>query len=564
MARPPKNKDNVENSVTEDFANELIKEINKTHNEKIAFNLGNDEAPTHVHRWISTGSRQLDYIIANRRDGGMPEGRIVEIQGPPGIGKSTLMAQIARSTQRMDGIVVFIDTENATNPETLANMGVDVAKRFVFVQSPCTEEILSIIESTILKARTMTKDVPVTVIWDSVSQSSPKAELEGDYDQNTIGLQARVLSKGMRKIANVIGGQKVLLVLVSQQRMKIGCVGPDTVIQYRQHMETQIKTETIKHMFSDIGHKFEIMSINKPVPITGWEIKSLDNNGNVIWKDIKNIIRKQNAIHMKVTTSLSHTLSCSPEHKIYVKNLNSDIPFYEEVGAIYQNEKQYAVLTEQGWCSFKIEKIDEKLEIADLEVADSNSYLSNGILSHNTMFGDPTTTSGGMAIPYSSSVRVRLDGGSPIKDKDENIIGINVTAKTIKNKVAKPFRMVGFQIMFGKGIFENDETFDLLREYCKNSKSGVMVNNKSVMISGDAAWKTFTVVDIKTGEVETEVKFYKNEFTQKILNKPEYSDYINAMMDAALVISKDDATENHSTFERIAEGDVKTADELSA
>ena len=564
MARPPKNKDNVENSVTEDFANELIKEINKTHNEKIAFNLGNDEAPTHVHRWISTGSRQLDYIIANRRDGGMPEGRIVEIQGPPGIGKSTLMAQIARSTQRMDGIVVFIDTENATNPETLANMGVDVAKRFVFVQSPCTEEILSIIESTILKARTMTKDVPVTVIWDSVSQSSPKAELEGDYDQNTIGLQARVLSKGMRKIANVIGGQKVLLVLVSQQRMKIGCVGPDTVIQYRQHMETQIKTETIKHMFSDIGHKFEIMSINKPVPITGWEIKSLDNNGNVIWKDIKNIIRKQNAIHMKVTTSLSHTLSCSPEHKIYVKNLNSDIPFYEEVGAIYQNEKQYAVLTEQGWCSFKIEKIDEKLEIADLEVADSNSYLSNGILSHNTMFGDPTTTSGGMAIPYSSYVRVRLDGGSPIKDKDENIIGINVTAKTIKNKVAKPFRKVGFQIMFGKGIFENDETFDLLREYCKNSKSGVMVNNKSVMISGDAAWKTFTVVDIKTGEVETEVKFYKNEFTQKILNKPEYSDYINAMMDAALVISKDDATENHSTFERIAEGDVKTADELSA
>jgi recombination protein RecA len=241
MARPPKNnKENAENSITEDFANELIKEINKTHNEKIAFNLGSDDAPTHVSRWIPTGSRQLDYIISNRRNGGMPEGRIVEIQGPPGIGKSTLMAQIARSTQRMGGIVVFIDTENATNPDTLANMGVDVARRFVFVQSPCTEEILSIIESTILKARTMTKDVPVTVIWDSVSQSSPKAELEGDYDQNTIGLQARVLSKGMRKIANVIGGQKVLLVLVSQQRQKIGvmfgdpCVTPDTKIKIRR------------------------------------------------------------------------------------------------------------------------------------------------------------------------------------------------------------------------------------------------------------------------------------------------------------------------------------------
>jgi recombination protein RecA len=244
MAKPTKKSGDtvatVQDTVIDDFSSDLIKAINKEHNDKIAFNLGVDDAPTHVHRWISTGSRQLDYIIANRRNGGMPEGRIVEIQGPPGIGKSTLMAQIARSTQRMGGIAVYIDTENATNPDTLAAMGVDVARRFVFVQSPCTEEILSVIESTILKARTMTKDVPVTVIWDSVSQSSPKAELEGDYDQNTIGLQARVLSKGMRKIANVIGGQKVLLVLVSQQRQKIGvmfgdpCVTPDTKIKIRR------------------------------------------------------------------------------------------------------------------------------------------------------------------------------------------------------------------------------------------------------------------------------------------------------------------------------------------
>lgn len=408
MAKPTTKKSGdtqqtVQDTVMDDFSSDLIKAINKEHNDKIAFNLGVDDAPTHVHRWISTGSRQLDYIIGNRRGGGMPEGRIVEIQGPPGIGKSTLMAQIARSTQRMGGIAVYIDTENATNPDTLANMGVDVARRFVFVQSPCTEEILSVIESTILKARTMTKDVPVTVIWDSVSQSSPKAELEGDYDQNTIGLQARVLSKGMRKIANVIGGQKVLLVLVSQQRQKIG-----------------------------------------------------------------------------------------------------------------------------------------------------------------VMFGDPTTTSGGMAIPYSSSVRIRLDGGSAIKDKDENVIGINVTAKTIKNKVAKPFRKVGFQIMFGKGIFENDEIFDLLREYCKNSKAGVTVGNKSVSVAGDGAWKTFTVMDLKTGEVETEVKFYKNEFSQKVLNKPDYLEYVNALMDAALIISNNDNTESHATYEAIADGDVKTADELSA
>jgi len=153
----------AQDSVTDEFSADLIKMINKEHGEKIAFNLGTDNAPTYVKRWISTGSKQMDYIISNKRDGGLPEGRIVEIQGPPGIGKSTLVSLIARSTQRMGGIAMYIDTENATNPEMLANMGVDVAKRFIFVQSPCTEEILSIIESTIIKARAMTKDVPAAM-----------------------------------------------------------------------------------------------------------------------------------------------------------------------------------------------------------------------------------------------------------------------------------------------------------------------------------------------------------------------------------------------------------------
>lgn len=329
-------------------------------------------------------------------------------------------------------------------------------------------------------------------------------------------------------------------------------------------MQNQTKNESIKQMFSDMGHEFEQMPINHPIPITGWEVKTLDEKGNVVWKDIKNIIRKQNAVHMKIITSLSHTLSCSPEHKIYVKHINSDSPFYEEIGAIFQNEKEYAVLTEKGWCSFEIQKIDGELEIADLEVADSHSYLSNGILSHNTMFGDPTTTSGGMAIPYSSSVRIRLDGGSPIKDKEENTIGINVTARTIKNKVAKPFRKVGFQIMFGKGIYENDEIFDLLREYCKNSKRGVEVNGKTVNLAGDAAWKTFTVMNNKTGEVETEIKFYKQEFMQKVFNKPEYSQYVNALMDAALILSSEENLEEHSTYEGLTDGEMAAEQQINA
>lgn len=221
-------------SQIDDFSQELIRQINKDHGGIIAFNLGSDSAPTDIKRWIPTGSKQLDYVLSNRTGGGYAEGRIVEIQAQPSVGKSHVAFHLAKSVQQMGGIAVYIDTENATNPENLRALGINISKRFVFVQNSCTEEILGIIESTITKARSMSKDVPVAVIWDSVSQSAPKDEIEGAYDKNTIGLQARVLSKGMRKIASVIANQKVILFLISQQRVKIGCVAPETRVCYRE------------------------------------------------------------------------------------------------------------------------------------------------------------------------------------------------------------------------------------------------------------------------------------------------------------------------------------------
>ena len=353
---------------TNDFTDDLITSLNKEHGSRVAYNLAHDTSPTHVNRWISTGSRLLDYIVANRQGGGLPEGRIVEVFGPPGIGKSHIAIQVARTTQQMGGIVVYIDTENATSVENLSLLGVDITKRFVYVDTHCTEEVLSIAESTILKAKAMDKDVPITIIWDSVAASSPKAELIGDYDKESIGLQARAISKGMRKITGVIGNQNVLFLILNQIRTKIG-----------------------------------------------------------------------------------------------------------------------------------------------------------------VMYGDPTTTPGGKAIPFHSSVRIKLGAGQQIQDKDKNVIGIHVSAKTIKNKVSAPFRICNFEIHFGVGIKEHEQIFDVLRKHGKE-----IIGNEEISVSGTGTWKVLTVRNVKTDDLVFEKKFFKTGFNE-ILRDPEYSPYLDSLLDRAMI-----------------------------
>tara|TARA_Y100001973_G_scaffold106329_1_gene183525 strand:+ start:822 stop:1982 length:1161 start_codon:yes stop_codon:yes gene_type:complete len=351
----------------DDFTKDLIKSLNKDQGSRVAYNLAEDTSPTHVKRWISTGSKMLDYICANRNDGGLPEGRIVEIFGPPSIGKSHIATQIARSTQDLGGIVVYIDTENATSVENLQNLGVNVSTRFVYVDTHCTEEVLSIAEKTILKAKALDKDVPITIIWDSVAASSPKAELLGDYDKDSIGLQARAISKGMRKITGVIGQTNSLFVILNQIRTKIG-----------------------------------------------------------------------------------------------------------------------------------------------------------------VMYGDPTTTPGGKAIPFHSSIRIKLGAGQQIKEGDD-VIGIQVSAKTVKNKVAPPFRTANFQIHFGKGIVEHEELFDLLR---KNGPADL--GEYVVEVSGSSQWKKLEVTDKSTGEIIIEKKFRKNNFDE-IMNDRQYQHYIDGLIEVSLI-----------------------------
>lgn len=155
------------------------------------------------------------------------------------------------------------------------------------------------------------------------------------------------------------------------------------------------------------------------------------------------------------------------------------------------------------------------------------------------------------AIPFHASVRISLTSGNPVKDKMGNIIGIHVICTIKKNKVAPPFKKCEFDIIFGKGIVEDEYIFDEVRTHCKENR-GVLRDGLKINISGDGAWKELTVMDEKTGEELVCKKFYKNEFGEMMRN-PTYKKYIDIAIDSALTV-------NPGVVEQLIEDEI-TSDE---
>ena len=221
MARRRLDTEIVPNTFDDSFTSELISSINKSFKDKIAYNLDTDlESPTNVKQYISTGSILLDYIISNKRNGGVPSGRLVEVCGLESTGKSFLGYQILAQTQKIGGIAILIDTENSTDKDLLPQLGLDV-KKLVYLQPDTVEDVFETIEHTVKKIKESNIDRPVTIVWDSVAATPAKAELDADYSANTMGLGARVVSRSLRKIMKFIGVNNVTLVFINQLRMKL-------------------------------------------------------------------------------------------------------------------------------------------------------------------------------------------------------------------------------------------------------------------------------------------------------------------------------------------------------
>lgn len=363
-----------------DLADILAESLNKqSKDEKVAYFLDSDEAPTNVSGWVSTGCAMLDVAISNRPYGGLPVGRIVEITGLEQSGKSLVSAHLLAETQKQGGVAVLIDTETAVSREFLEAIGVDTSK-LLYVSADSVEQIFDFTETIIEKVRNTDKDKLVTIVTDSVAAASTTTELSADYGKDGYATdKAIIISKAMRKITNMIGRQKILLVYTNQLRQKMNAMP----------------------------------------------------------------------------------------------------------------------------------------------------------------FGDPWTTSGGKALAFHSSVRLRLKGTGQIKKKvdgQDKIIGMKVRAQVIKNRMGPPLRSTDFEIYFDRGIDNY------------GSWLGVMKSNKLLKQAG--AW--YEYVDEMNGEVH---KFQAKDFIPLMQENEELREEIYKRICESTILQYKTDSYDIENLERTNEGE---------
>ena len=206
------------------LADSLNKKFSKTHHRVEYFLDGSEDSPTDVNDWVSTGSTVLDLAISNRPNGGFPVSKIVEITGLEQSGKSLLASHVIANTQKKDGIAVYIDTESSLNAQFLRAIGVDVEK-MVYLPLETIEDIFDAIENVILKVRENNPNKLVTIVVDSVAAATTKIESAADFEKDGYATQkAIIISKAMRKITNLIGQERILLIFTNQLRQKMGAM----------------------------------------------------------------------------------------------------------------------------------------------------------------------------------------------------------------------------------------------------------------------------------------------------------------------------------------------------
>lgn len=223
-----------------------------------------DEPPVQVEA-IPTGSIALDAALGV---GGIPRGRIVEIYGPESSGKTTLATHCLAEAQRLGGQCAFIDAEHAFDPTYAEKLGVDI-DQLLMSQPDTGEQALNICETLV---RSGAIDL---IIVDSVAALVPAAEIQGDMGDSHVGLQARLMSQALRKLAGIINRSNVVLIFINQLREKIGVMfgNPETTpggkaLKFYSSVRLDIRRiGAIKNATEVIGNRTRVKVIkNKVAP----------------------------------------------------------------------------------------------------------------------------------------------------------------------------------------------------------------------------------------------------------------------------------------------------------
>jgi len=190
-----------------------IKQMDKAFGKGTLIRLG--DKPKVEMEAISTGSLGLDLALGI---GGLPQGRVIEIYGPESSGKTTLTLHAIAECQKAGGVCAFIDAEHALDTAYAQNLGVDIDNLLVS-QPDYGEQALEILETLV---RSGAVDL---IVVDSVAALTPKVEIDGDMDDMQVGVQARLMSKALRKITGIMHKMNTTVIFINQIRMKIGMTG---------------------------------------------------------------------------------------------------------------------------------------------------------------------------------------------------------------------------------------------------------------------------------------------------------------------------------------------------
>lgn len=253
----------MEKDKSEALLKDTIAQIEKQYGKGSIMKLG-DRASVDVDA-ISSGSLKIDQALGI---GGFPKGRIIEIYGPESSGKTTLALHAIAEVQKKGGRAAFIDAENAIDPVYARNLGVQIDD-LILSQPDSGEQALEITELLIKSGA-----IDLVVI-DSVAALVPQAELDGEMSDQHVGLQARLMSKAMRKLAGVMNRSECTAIFINQLREKVGIMfgNPETTpggraLKFYSSVRVEIrKSEAIKNGSDIIGNKVNVKVVkNKVAP----------------------------------------------------------------------------------------------------------------------------------------------------------------------------------------------------------------------------------------------------------------------------------------------------------